>query len=401
MKNILTVFGKEMTIFLRDKRTLFTTFVLPIFFYFIFFNVMAGMALKTKKDISEKTLNVAYSETVPSDIIAYLSSNGKKLSFRKTGIKEYKKMLSDKKIQAFLNFEDGKVVVYYNSANRLSREARKRVLENLETYRKEKIEKNLETLNIPKEKIFPFEIDDVDTASKKDMALAFLGRLMPYLIIIMLFSGALGFGLEVSTGEKEKGTIATLLVSQASRTEIVLGKLFYVIVIELLYSIVNIAGFMLASLSVSKKISKELAKKAVEEASKNADKIQQFQLSFNPETVLLLFLLIIPIGIISAALIIAIGSYAKSMKEGQTLMTPVILLIVFIAILTLNAPIKIPTYYFYIPVLNTAFAMQEILTGKIILSHFLLSFGTTFLFAFALVGFSIYLFNREDIHFRV
>ncbi len=401
MKNILTIFGKEFTVFLRDKRTLITTFVLPIVFYYIFFNVMAGMALKTKKEIKNKTVKVGYSTNLPSKMLAYLKSSLENLSFEQIEGENVEKLLEDKKIEAFLDFENKKVVIYYNSAKRLSREAKLRLENGLEKYKENLITEFLKEMNIPEDKIKPFELESKNTASRKDVAMAFLGRLMPYLIIIMLFSGALGFGLEVSTGEKEKGTIATLLVSQATRTEIVLGKLLYVIVIELLYSVVNIAGFVLASMSVSKNISREIAVKSIEGAAKTAEKMQNFNLSFAPETVLMLFLLIIPIGLISAALIIAIGSYAKSMKEGQTLMTPVLLVIIFVAILTLNAPLKVPAYYYYIPVLNTALSMQEILMGKIVFSHFFLSLGITVLLALALVGFSIYLFNREDIHFRI
>ncbi len=402
MKNIFTIFGKELTVFLRDKRTLITTFVLPIVFYYIFFNVMTGMALKTKKEIKNKTVTVGFSQTIPSDLIAFLKTNLDNLSFKMIANKDrIENLLADKKLEAFLYKEGGKIVIEYNSAKRLSREAKKRLEKGLEDYKKQLIAKNLEELQIPEEKINPFEIENKDTASQKDVAMAFLGRLMPYLIIIMLFSGALGFGLEVSTGEKEKGTIATLLVSQATRTEIVLGKLFYVIVIEIIYSIVNIVGFFLASLSSSKMVSKEMASQALQEAAKHSDKIQQLGVSFNPATVISVFLLILPIGLISAALIIAIGSYARSMKEGQTLMTPVLLVIIFVALLTINAPLKVPQYFYYIPILNTAITMQEILTGKIVLSHFMLSFGITVLLAVALVGFSVYLFNREDIHFRI
>ncbi|BBB32581.1 sodium transport system permease protein [Thermotomaculum hydrothermale] len=396
-KNIFTILGKELTVFLRDKRTLITTFIVPLVFYYVFFNIMTGMALKTKKEIKNKKVKVGFSQSIENDLIAYISKNGENISLLQTKVTDAEKLLADKKIDAYLFKEEGKIVIEYNSAKRLSIEARKRLKNALDDYKKFIVNKNLTELGIDKKIVNPFEIEDKDTASQTDVAMAFIGRLMPYLIIIMLFSGALGFGLEVSTGEKEKGTIATLLVSQASRSEIVLGKLIYVIAIEIIYSIVNIAGFLLASLSTSKMVSKEIAKEAV----KNADKMQSMSLSINLSTITMLVALIIPIGIISAALIIAIGSYAKSMKEGQTLMTPVLLAIIMVAILTLNAPLKVPEYYYFIPILNTAFSMQEILMGKAVFSHFLLAVTTTIGLAAILIGFSIYLFNREDIHFRV
>ncbi len=397
MKRIFTVFEKELTIFLRDKRTIFTTFVLPIFFYLIMFNVMTSIALKTKKQIKEKKVSVGYSQTVPSEIVSFLAQNNSGISLKKINVNESEILLRSKKIDCYIHYSNKKLSVYYNGAKRLSREAQRRVVESLEKYKKEFASKKLKELNIGEDILTPFEIEKRNMASEKDMGLAFLGRIMPYLIIIMLFSGAMGFGLEVSTGEKEKGTIATLLVSQASRTEIVLGKLFYVIFVEILYVVANIAGFLIASKSFASKVSEELSKEMV----KNSDKIQATSFSLEPSSILLFFLLVIPIGLISAALIMAIGSYAKSMKEGQTFMTPVILIIVFIAVLTINAPLQIPEYYFFIPVLNTAFAMQEILLGKIVLKHIVFTMITTLGLAGILIGFSVFLFNRENIHFRV
>ncbi|GEM_PF-212915 len=399
MKKILSILGKELTIFFRDKRTIFTTFFLPIIFYFIMFNVMTSIALKTKKEIENKTVKVGYTVNVPDNIVSFIKKNSENISLVKVSGFDSEKELKKKKLDSIIDFSKNTLFIYHNKAKRLSREAEKRVSKLLEDYRKQVISEKLKELNIPESIVNPFEIESKNIASEKDMGLAVLGRIMPYLIIIMLFSGALGFGLEVSTGEKEKGTIATLLVSQASRTEIVLGKLFYVIVIEILYSISNIVGFVIAAKSFAGKTFASMPKEVIQHSVNQG--VEQVSFLIGIKSTILLFALIIPIGIISAALIIAIGSYAKSMKEGQTLMTPVILVIIFIAILTINAPIQIPQYYYYIPVLNTAFVMQEILLGKTVFVHFLLAMSTTLLMAGCLILFSIYLYNKEEILFRV
>ncbi len=400
MRRVLTILGKELTIFFRDKRTIFTTFFLPIIFYFIMFNVMTSIALKTKKEIENKTVKVGYTLNVPDKIVSYIKKNSENISLVKVSGFDSEKELKKKKLDSIIDFSKNTLFIYHNKAKRLSREAEKRVSKLLEDYKKQVISEKLKELNIPESIVNPFEIESKNIASEKDMGLAVLGRIMPYLIIIMLFSGALGFGLEVSTGEKEKGTIATLLVSQASRTEIVLGKLFYVIVIEILYSISNIVGFVIAAKSFASKTIAEMPKEAIEQAVKEAG-THSTSFIIGIKSSIMLFALIIPIGIISAALIIAIGSYAKSMKEGQTLMTPAILVIIFIAILTINAPIQIPQYYYYIPVLNTAFVMQEILLGKTVFTHFLLAMSTTLFLAVLLIMLSIYLYNKEEILFRV
>ena len=128
MKNILTIFGKEFTVFLRDKRTLITTFVLPIVFYYIFFNVMAGMALKTKKEIKNKTVKVGYSTNLPSKMLAYLKSSLENLSFEQIAGENVEKLLG---ISRNLNNMSGIDAVYlwHNYCSKGCKESLKILLE--------------------------------------------------------------------------------------------------------------------------------------------------------------------------------------------------------------------------------------------------------------------------------
>ena len=88
------------------------------------------------------------------------------------------------------------------------------------------------------------------------------------------------------------------------------------------------------------------------------------------------------------------------MKEGQTFFTPFLLIFILVGILSMTAPLKVPEYYFWIPVVNTSFAMQELLTMKFQLGHFLSTILTTTGAAALLIGITVWMFNRESIHFR-
>lgn len=393
MNNILTIFQKEFKVFLRDRRTLFMIFVVPIVFYPLMFNVIGHFSSKNRNELKTTTFKVFIDPSVPTEFQQHFPEDAH-IQVLDTISGSPEIQLQDNKLQAIVTMQD-KLEIKYLSSERTSRTAAARLKTTAEAYRDTLVTNRLKEAGLSESAIHPFEIERKDVASKAKVSGMFLGRILPYMIIIMLFSGAMGFGLEVSTGEKEKGTIATLLVSQASRSQVVLGKLLYVVAIEFLYGVLNVIGFVVAIGLQASTIEPGMAKKAGEAAADSG-----FAFSIMPQTFLMLLLLILPIALIAAALIIAIGSYAKSMKEGQTLFTPFLMLFILIGIISMTAPLKIPEYYFWIPVVNTSFSMQELLTFKFQFGHFLTTMLTTTGAAAVIIGITIWMFNRESIHFR-
>jgi len=388
MNNIFTITGKELKVFFRDRRTLFMTFLFPFLLYPMMFNLMSFFNKKNAKALKTADMKILFLDNVPEQIKEFVPTDSN-LKIIRDIEGEAAKLLEGRKVQAVVDF-DGKYTIQYLSSEKPSREASRKVYNLIEDYRQSIVKGNLEKAGLDEKFVTPFEIEKVNTASKERMGGMILGRILPYLIMIMLFSGAMGFGLECTTGEKEKGTIATLLVSKASRVEIVVGKLLYVVIIELASGVMNIAAFAVAATLGS------LGKGSAEAASK----IPEMSFMISPGTMIMLLMLIIPIGVIAAALIITMGSYAKSMKEGQTMFTPVLFVFIMIGMISMLAPIKVPEYYFYIPMVNTSFAMQELLTFKFNMMHFIITIVTTFGLAGLLTYLSIWFFNRETIHFR-
>ena len=393
MNNILTIFQKEFKVFLRDRRTLFMIFVVPIVFYPLMFNVIGHFSSKNRNELKTTTFKVYLAPSVPSEFQQYFPEDAH-IRVLKSISDNPETLLQDNKIQAIVTMADD-MEIRYLSSERTSRAAAARLKTTAENYRDALVAAKLKEVGLPETAIHPFKIERKDVASKAKVSGMFLGRILPYMIIIMLFSGAMGFGLEASTGEKEKGTIATLLVSQASRSQIVLGKLLYVVAVEFLYGILNVIGFVVAIGLQASTIQPDMTKKAGEAAAGSG-----FAFSIMPQSFLLLLVLILPIALIAASLIIAIGSYAKSMKEGQTLFTPFLMIFILVGIISMTAPLKIPEYYFWIPVVNTSFSMQELLTFKFQFGHFLTTILTTTGTAAVIIAITIWMFNRESIHFR-
>jgi sodium transport system permease protein len=387
MNNIFVITAKELKVFFRDRRTLIMTFLFPFILYPLMFNLMNFFNNKNKNALKTTKMKVLFESNVPKELNNFIPQDSNLIIVKNIEGKP-EKLLENRKVQAVLEF-DNNFKIKYLSSEKTSKEASHKIADIVERYRQAIVNKNLKNAGLDEKFIKPFEVVRVDTASKERLGGMILGRILPYLIMIMLFSGAMGFGLECTTGEKEKGTIATLLVSQASRVEIVVGKLLYVVIIELASGIANIAAFAFAAKSGFGKVT-----------TTAASKVPEISFMISPGTIILLLFLIIPIGIIAAALIITMGSYAKSMKEGQTMFTPLLFVFIMIGMISMTAPVKVPEYYFYIPIVNTSFAMQELLTFKFNMMHFVTTIVTTCGLAGLLTYISIWFFNRESIHFR-
>lgn len=395
MNNIMTILKKEFLVFVRDRRTLIMTIVTPLILYPLMFSVIGIFASQNREELKTSQFEAYFDESVPVELDSFIPEEDNIVVMR-TVDGDPMELLDKDELKAVVVMGE-KLEIRYMSSERKSRAAASRIRSAALDYRESLVKSELVKAGLPETVLTPFEVERTDVASKEKLGGMFLGRLLPYMIIIMLFSGALGFGLEVSTGEKEKGTIATLLVSQASRSQIVLGKLLYVVGIEIAYGLLNVVGFVVAAGMQASTLNPKLAEKAVETAGSGGS---GFAFAIMPQTFVLLILLILPITLIAASLIIAIGSYAKSMKEGQTIFTPLLMVFILVGIISMTAPMKIPEYYFWIPVLNTSFAMQELLTFKFQLGHFLTTIFTTTGAAAIIIGISIWMFNRESIHFR-
>ena len=91
----------------------------------------------------------------------------------------------------------------------------------------------------------PLTVRTEDVATGESLGRMILSRLLPYFMVLAILTGAMGLGAEITAGEKERSTIATLLVSQLSRTEIVLGKFLTVLTVSLTSSLLSAVGLLI------------------------------------------------------------------------------------------------------------------------------------------------------------
>lgn len=220
-----------------------------------------------------------------------------------------------------------------------------------------------------------------DLASKDEKDTQFVTMLLPLLIIVLLFSSCLSIASESIAGEKERGTIATLLITPVKRSSIALGKIFAISVTAFVGAIANFIGLVAA------------LPKLVAGANLSMS-------MYNVGSYVGLLFIIVSTVLIFIAILSIISTFAKSVKEASSYSIPVMLLVMLIAATSLIGKSNSQTITYFIPIYNSVQAMGAILSLNFNPINFVITIVTNLaIFALGIVILSK-MFNSEKIMFN-
>lgn len=291
------------------------------------------------------------------------------------------------------SFPDGPdPIILENRAVDKSAVAFRRVREALRNWEDKLLELRLAQAQLPASLHTPFAATDVDLSEDHQVAASLWSKLFPTLLVIMAITGAFYPAIDVGAGEKERGTMETLLICPATRTEIVTGKFLTVMVFSLTTALLN-----LFSMGFTGKYLLEMGGTAQLSALGNV--------SFPPFSSLCwLLLLAIPLAAMFSALSLAFAMFARSSKEGQYYLTPLLMVTIGITIMCLNPAIDITPYYSILPVMGPALLLKALLLGATspieLSGYFAPVLISSFGYSALALWWAIELFQREDILFR-
>ena len=283
-------------------------------------------------------------------------------------------------------------IVIENGAVDTSAIAFRRVQGALRRWEKRLLEDRLAQAQLPSSIHTPFDATDVNLAEQDQIAASVWSKLFPTLLIIMSVTGAFYPAIDVGAGEKERGTMETLLICPATRTEIVAGKFLTVMLFSLTTALLN-----LLSMGFTGKYMLQMS---------TASAFSQFgSFSLPPLSALLwLAVLSIPISALFSALSLAFAMFAKSSKEGQYYLTPLLIVTIGITVFCLNPAVEITPYFSVMPVMGPALLLKALLLGStspIRLSiYFAPVLVSSILYSALALWWAIELFRREDVLFR-
>ena len=397
MKIIIAIFKKELTDVLRDKRTLFFMIVIPVIVMpLIFIGSIKFQEYQSKKS-DEKVLNIGLiNKTSDSQIRDYLLDQkgvylvedidldslelGIKNDSLQGGLYIHKNFINDISTNAM-----GKVEVYYKSSDLMSK-AKNRINNALEIYKNKIVSERLSQFNVDKDLLEPLDIINKDISTKKETIGKAVGGLIPYMLVIFIFLGAMYPAIDLGAGEKERGSLETLLSSPATKFEITVGKLMVVSLAGMVSGLISVVGISAPFYFIGN----------------IPDQIKSTVLEIiSPFIIVSVIILMIPIAIFFASMLLSISFYARSFKEAQSLMGPLNIIIIVPLMLTLGPGIEIDHITALIPLINVGLLTKEILAGSAQPIYFIETLSSLLFFAAIGIRFSVYWFNKENTIFRV
>ena len=396
MKKIGIIFRKELKDTLRDRRTLFFMIVFPI----LIIPLMIGgipkimVSMMEKKMTERITIAIIGEENSPElmemfemadsiDVIINVERDSIEQSIREKDI-DGAVIIPDGFSEMVSSMETAQITMVYISSDDLEA-AKKRMESVINKYRESKINQRLESLEIHSEILEPVKINHRNIASEKEMIGKLAGGWLPYMFILYCFMGAMYPALDLGAGEKERGTIETLLTSPASRMEILLGKLGVISLSGFLSAISGIIG-LLVGLQFMTELPIEI--------------ITTMRSIFEVKTIALILSLIVPVSIFFSAVLLSISFYAKSFKEAQSLVTPINILILFPALIGLIPGVELTWKTALIPIVNISLVTKEIIAETVSSVLLLEVYGSMIILAVIGLFFTRWWFNREEIIFR-
>lgn len=390
---IFKIFKKELKDTLRDRRTLMMMLVIPVLVFPIILNVFVGISAAFTEDAITKELKVGYFGPHDNYFIERFDHlpaelGNKKVVYYSDSTQMFKDLRDDSLQLAFIipqDFDDNlksKVLtdlsVYYDATEIGMEERAENYVDAVLNIAQQ--ERYID-LQLNAEQLTPFTANYSNIASSEEMLGKLAGGFLPYIFIAFGFLGCMYPAIDLFTGEKERGTIETLLTTPVARWQILFGKMGVVVLSGLLASSAALAGLFL-SIEVFDMI-------------EDPQILEIIHGILSAEFVLMLFGLLFPLTVFFAGVMIPIAVYAKSFKEAQSIITPLNIVMVLPAMIGFFPGIELNLTTAAIPVVNIVLATKELIAGTLEPSLLFISFGVMTLLAVGAVFVSYKRFDKE------
>jgi sodium transport system permease protein len=396
VKTIVTVFRKELVDTLRDRRTLVFMVVIPLLLFPVLFRVMFSVEKSQSEKARTRQLKVAYVDNgAASEFVSKLEARKDVVLTHGLPLDSLLALVRNDSLDGVFviapDFDDmvaelkpGRVDFYYKSTDDRTI-VRNRLQETLDEYERELLDERFQRLEMDASIVDAVEMKSHNVASLEERVGKSVGGMLPYMFIIFCFMGSMYPAIDLGAGEKERGTMETLLTAPVNRFHILLGKFGVVVVSGLVSAIVSMGGLYIG------------IKQAPDVPPEFLDLIVKL---FGWHTIVMLFSLLLPLTIFFAGVLLSVSLTARSFKEAQSLISPLNIAVILPAAIGLIPGVTMSYATALVPILNVSLATKEILAGTIKAPHLILVYVSLILLAVGSLYGSAWWFRRESTIFR-
>ena len=390
---IFTIFKKELIDTLRDKRTMRTMLLIPLLVFPIMLTIFVNVSSSFEKKASEEKLKIGVWGDLGTKYWNQLNELPDGLG--KKELKNFedstllKKAIEKGEIQLGLIVPKNEAdlartkqsipLTWLFDASSVGRQER---AESYMSYLSEIAERaRLKELGVDATKLHPLVPVYENCASDKKMIGQLAGGILPYIFIAFGFIGCMYPAIDLFTGEKERGTIETLLTTPISRWQILVGKMLVIVSSGMLAATCALLGLFVSIEFLDIVHNKEI--------------LNIVHGILTPSFIISMFSLLIPLVVFFAGVMIPIAVYAKSFKEAQSIITPLNFVMVLPAMIGFFPGIELNAMTAAIPVVNIVLATKELISGTLSLVYYAISLGIMLVLATLAIVVSYKQFGKE------
>ncbi len=389
MKNIITIFKKEFYRVMSDRRLVFTAIFLPGLAIYIMYTFIGNAIGGEIEDITQHKM-IIYTENMPTEVQNHFYSQGINPEFHDYEPDNHEELVEliligevDMLIQFSDTFQDdvtnlvvSDILIYYNPGERYSEYSYNQIANALHLY--------ASVIGIERygDSYYAFMLDSEIIMDEEKAAGQNFAMLLPMLIVMFLFSGAMSIGPDSIAGEKERGTIATLLVTPIKRSEIAIGKVLSLTVISMFSATSSFIGIMASLPNLSQ-----------------GQELDVFIYGFNDYA--MLFAVLLATVLVIVGLISVLSAFAKTIKEASMLILPFYFISMALGISTMfSGEAASELWIYFMPIYNSVNMIIGILTFEISITHFIITIVSSLVYVTIFVYILNKLFQSEKIMFQ-
>ena len=396
---IRTIYGKEMRDSLRDYRTIISMIAVPVLIIPLLIFGVGSFAFKS--------MTKAQSEVPRIMIIGGQSSSNVLSALRETGsfkfvpaTDDFTNQIMQKKVRAALRLpadfdamvrrgEMPEVNIYHYQTDVGSDLAAEKLGTFFRNLRDTTVNERLKSRNVPVEILEPFAIQQENVAPPAKVAGSLLGRILPYIIITLCLTGAMYPAIDVTAGEKERGTMETILCCPVARINLVLGKFLTVFTI-------SVATVFLSLCSMCATF--ELAKMVFVHSMSRQPALNLATIDF--VGLFGVFVMMLPVAVMLSAFMLMIGLFSKSFREAQSYAGPLMILMILPTMPAMLPGTELTSKLALVPIANVSLACGEMMSGIWHWNYIVLIFGSACVYASLALAATVWMFHREGVIFR-
>jgi sodium transport system permease protein len=395
-----TVYFKEMVELLRDRKTFIFAFLVPLIAIPLIMSSLAWVSSKmVRKAVhAELTYSVFGADNAPALARQFASERGFRL-VPLARVDDIKQAIDDEKIKFALvippNFEatlaerrQASLVLHYNNAVTLDI-TRRRVQAVIDQHNADLREGALAALNISQSQMrfvrTPIKLEEHSTANRREQFGALIGGFLPYFLLMVCLMAAMYPAIDLGAGEKERGTLETLLLAPIPRSSLVLAKFLVLFTFGLTSALLMVVSLGLLVALFGHTLQGEMA---------------TILRTVGLRDLLMVALMLVPTAAIFASILLSLSIYAKSYKEASGMVSPLMILLLVPIIIAMLPGVELNWLWAAVPITNVSLAMKELVKGTMDYRMFFVILLSSTAIAAGLLAWCSRWFRREDVLFR-